>query len=94
LRIMGQNSAEALPVDLRSCAAYENGMNSAVSLKCPSLCVLTKPDKMTPVKFGRMLADALPDNRLHVLEDSGHMIPVERPNEVNLLLKSFFGEIA
>ncbi len=87
--VMHRNKQEALPVDLKACAAYERGLEIASSLKCPSLCIFAQNDRMTPLKFGIMLAAALPDCELHVLEKTGHMIPVERSREVNSLLRSF-----
>ncbi|MBL4893051.1 MAG: alpha/beta hydrolase [Rhizobiaceae bacterium] len=90
LRVMGLNAPEALATDLRSCAAYENGVAAALKLTCPSLCIFAKEDKMTPVRTGRVLAENLADNELHVLEGAGHTLPLEKPQEVNQLIKNFY----
>ena len=90
LRVMGLNAPEALATDLRSCATYENGVAAAQKLTCPSLCIFAKEDKMTPVKAGRVLAENLPNNELHVLEGAGHTLPLEKPQEVNRLIKNFY----
>lgn len=91
LRTMDLNVKGALAHDLKSCAAYENGLEIASKIKCPTMCVLAAQDKMTPAKFGMKLAEALPNNRLHVLENSGHSIPVEAPHELNQYLRDFLG---
>lgn len=90
LRVMGLNSPDALATDLRSCASYENGVAAAQQLTCPSLCIFAKEDKMTPVKAGRVLAENLSNNELHVLDGAGHTLPLEKPQEVNRLIKNFY----
>ena len=89
LRIMDLNEAGAVANDLKACAAYEGGLEKAASVRCATMCVLAGKDKMTPVKFGLKLAEALPNNTLHVLEGSGHTIPVEYPHELNAYLREF-----
>jgi len=89
LRTMDLNMEGALPVDLKACAGFEGGMDIAAKINCTTLCVLAAKDKMTPVKFGKKLADALPNNTLHVLPNSGHTIPTERPHELNAFLREF-----
>ncbi|MEO0328848.1 MAG: alpha/beta hydrolase [Pseudomonadota bacterium] len=89
LRTMDLNVENALLQDLKACAAFEGGLELAGKVKCPTLCVLAGKDKMTPLKFGKKLAEALPENELHVLEKAGHAIPVERPHELNKLVRDF-----
>lgn len=89
LRTMDLNDEGALPVDLKACAGFENGLDIAATIKAPTMCVLAGKDKMTPIKFGKKLAETLCDNTLHILPDSGHTIPVERPHELNQYLRDF-----
>jgi len=90
IRVMGLNAPDALATDLRSCASYENGVAAAQKLACPSLCIFAKEDKMTPVKAGRVLADNLGSNELHILDGVGHTLPLEKPQELNRLIKNFY----
>jgi len=89
LRTMDLNPEGAVANDLKACKSYEGGLEKAAAVQCPTMCVLAGKDKMTPVKFGLELAEALPDNSLHVLKDSGHTIPAERPHELNEFLREF-----
>jgi len=89
LRTMDLNLQGAVANDLKACAAYEGGHEKATQIKCRTMTVLAGKDKMTPVKFGLKLAEALPNNVLHVLKDSGHTIPGERPHELNAFLREF-----
>ncbi|MEM7215655.1 MAG: alpha/beta hydrolase [Pseudomonadota bacterium] len=89
LRVMDLNPVGALPNDLKACTGFEGGLEMAGAVKCPTMCVLAGKDRMTPIKFGRQLAEALPNNRLHVLKESGHTIPTEKPHELNEYLRDF-----
>lgn len=89
LRTMDLNADGALPVDLKACASFEGGLEIAAKITAPSMCVLAAKDKMTPVKFGKKLAETLPNSILHILPSSGHTIPVERPHELNQFMRDF-----
>lgn len=89
LRTMDLNVNGALPIDLKACAKFDGGMEIATKVQCPTMCVLAGKDKMTPVKFGKKLAETLSNNTLHILPNSGHTIPVERPHELNQFLRDF-----
>ena len=89
LRIMDLNEPGAVANDLKACASYEDGLLKAQTVTCPTLCVLAAKDRMSPAKFGQKLAEALPNNVLHVLPDSGHTIPAERPHELNAHIRAF-----
>lgn len=89
LRTMDLNAEGALPIDLKACNTFKNGLEIAAKIKCPTLCVLAGKDKMTPLKFGEKLAETLPNNTLHILPKSGHTVPGERPHELNQYLRDF-----
>lgn len=94
LEVMDLNPAPALATDLRACADYKSGSETAVSLNIPTMCIFAEKDRMTPVKFGKALADSLPNNELHVIANSGHTLPSEKPREVNALLRSFLKKVS
>jgi pimeloyl-ACP methyl ester carboxylesterase len=48
--------------------------------------VASRRDKLTPVAHARRLAEAIPGARLTVVPDTGHMLPMERPEVVTSLL--------
>ena len=87
--VMQQNVDGALSSDLVACSNYGNGLEVAAAIECPTLCVLAEKDKMTPLKFGKKLADSLIINSTSVLAGAGHMLPTERPRETNELLRVF-----
>lgn len=88
-QLMASNAAGALAADLNACNAYQAGLDAAAKITCPTLCILAEKDKMTPLKGGKKLADALSDNQLVVIKGAGHMLPPENPREVNETLEAF-----
>ena len=93
IHVMEMGDRSALATDLKSCAAYSGGEEAAKALSCPVLCILAGQDKMTPLKAGRALAGLIGDCETHVIADSGHTLPTERPREVNALLRGFLARL-
>ena len=94
LQIMAMNQPDALPADLIACASYKDGENNAAIISCPTMCLLASLDQMVALKFGRKLGDALANNVSHVYDGAGHMLPGERPREINARLRQFYdGEL-
>lgn len=79
--------AGVLASDLTACNDYGSAREAASAIGCPVFFVLGSDDKMTPAKSGRALADVVPDAKVSVLERCGHMMMIERPNEMYKALK-------
>lgn len=56
---------------------------------CPALVVVGEKDAISPVDEMRSIAEALPDARLAVIPQAGHMSPMENPEAVNKVLGEF-----
>ena len=52
--------------------------------------ILAQKDKMTPMKSGLKAAEALRTDNITIVENAGHMLPSEHPEDVNRALRSFF----
>ncbi len=59
----------------------------------PCLVLHGDDDCIWPVANARLLAEGLPDARLEILERTGHMLPMERPQACNKALLRFFAEV-
>ena len=68
--------------DLSACNAYQNALAAAAKITVPATLILGERDMMTPARAGKALADALPKARTVVLPGAGHMMMVERPDEL------------
>ncbi|MEL7543006.1 MAG: alpha/beta fold hydrolase [Pseudomonadota bacterium] len=49
------------------------------AMSCPTQIIVGAGDLITPVKVAREMADAIPDARLDILPDCGHLASLERP---------------
>jgi pimeloyl-ACP methyl ester carboxylesterase len=59
------------------------------AIRCPTLVVAGRSDQLMPVELLRELADGIAGARLAVIEDCGHMAPMEQPREVIALLREW-----
>ena len=89
-RIMGNNPKGALFADLNACINYDGGADAAAAINCPTLCLLAGKDRMTPLKFGKKMAEAINQSQLEIIPKAGHMLTGEWPFETNIALHDFF----
>jgi pimeloyl-ACP methyl ester carboxylesterase len=68
--------------DLSACNAYQGALAAAAQITVPTTLILGERDLMTPARLGKTLAAALPNSRTVVLPGAGHMMMVERPDEL------------
>jgi pimeloyl-ACP methyl ester carboxylesterase len=81
-RVLEQGRPGVLFSDLSACNSYQNALAAAAQVSVPATFILGERDMMTPLKAGRALAAALPNSRTVVLRGAGHMMMVERPDEL------------
>ncbi|NQV86688.1 MAG: alpha/beta hydrolase [Woeseiaceae bacterium] len=89
LKIMRRNALTGLATDLKACDAYKNGKQAAAGIHRPNQVILGGKDRMTPRKAGMELVLHLANAELHLIENSGHMVPIEAPDECRKLLRDF-----
>ncbi|MEJ1156804.1 alpha/beta fold hydrolase [Prosthecomicrobium sp. N25] len=61
------------------------------TITCPTLVAVGRQDRWSPLAQHEEMAAAIPGAELVVIEDSGHMSPVERPEQVTAALLGFLG---
>jgi pimeloyl-ACP methyl ester carboxylesterase len=88
-KTMHRNAPNGLAADLKACDAYKKGEEAAAKITCPQQVILAANDRMTPRKAGMKLAEHLASPEFHLIEKSGHMIPLEAPDECRSLLRNF-----
>jgi len=81
-RVLEQCRPGVLFNDLSACNAYQNALAAAARITVPTTLILGERDMMTPARAGKALAAALPNARTVVLPGAGHMMMVERPDEL------------
>jgi len=88
-KVMRRNVPDELATDLKACDAYKNGKVAAAKIACPVQVIIAGKDRMAPRKATAELVEHLKDPEVHLIPDSGHMIPLEAPNRCRRLLKTF-----
>ncbi|UZE47797.1 alpha/beta fold hydrolase [Rhodopseudomonas sp. P2A-2r] len=86
-RVLEAGKPGVLFTDLTACNNYQNALAAAADIKIPVTLILGERDMMTPAKAGKALAAALPNARTVILAGAGHMMMVERPDEVLAALR-------
>ena len=86
-RVLEQGRPGVLFNDLSACNSYQNALGAAAQIRIPATVILGERDMMTPLKQGKALAAALPNSRTVVLRGAGHMMMVERPDELLAALR-------
>lgn len=60
-------------------------------IRCPTLVIAARDDALMPLEWLEELASGIPGARLEVVEDSGHLAPLEQPAKVAALLCRWIG---
>lgn len=76
-------------VRLASCARRDNLREFLPRLTCPALLVWGREDRVTPLATAEEFASLMPNARLHLLEECGHVPMVEQPAAFKSLLAEF-----
>ncbi len=90
--------------DLRACPAQvAHGDFSACNnfdiiarvseIRAPTLVVVGKDDRLTPVKYAEFLASKIPGARLAIVEGAGHSVMIEQADAVNRALINFVSNL-
>jgi pimeloyl-ACP methyl ester carboxylesterase len=61
-------------------------------IACPTLVLCGRQDGPTPVPCHEEMAAAIPGAKLRVIEDCGHLSPMERPEEVAAALRAWLAD--
>jgi pimeloyl-ACP methyl ester carboxylesterase len=67
----------------------QDGHAELPHINCPSLVIASRNDQMRSIEEAEKLAAGLPDARLNIIEDCGHMSPLERPDAVCQLMRDW-----
>ena len=70
----------------QSALIRKDGYTDLQRITCPSLVIACRQDRLRTLEETRRMAENLPHTRFEVIEDCGHMAPLERPHELAALL--------
>jgi len=67
------------------------------SISIPCLIIVGKQDKLTPLKYSMYFNNKIEKSKLVVIDKAGHMVMLEKPEEVNKsidnFIRDYLGEI-
>ena len=66
-----------------------DGRDDLSRIKCPIMILCGRQDALTPVEVHEEMAAGIPNSRLVIIEESGHMTTMERPQAVTAFLRDW-----
>lgn len=98
VKALGRELVSAAPrvvvsADYRACQMFDT-RDRLEQIAAPTLVIGASDDRMVPLKFSQTLAERIPNARLVVIENAGHMFPLERPRQVAGAIESWLAELA
>ena len=90
LHLLSRAAGPLLHTDLAACNAYQDGLEAAARIQCPTLVIAGDVDRMTPSRQAEKLAEAIEGARFVSLPGCGHMMMVEQPDATLDALLLFF----
>ena len=87
-------SPQGLAAAQRGMAEREDVRAWLPQIDLPTLVIVGREDAISPVDEMRAIADAIPGAKFHVVEQAGHMAPLEQPGDVNSLIADFVTSLA
>ena len=82
---MAAMSPDVLYNDFAACNAFDV-TDRLSEIVTPAAVVCGTDDRMTPPKYATYLRDKIPGAALHLIEGAGHMVMIEKPEEVTAIL--------
>lgn len=67
----------------------QDGSKSAIQIKVPTLLIYGQQDSTTPPTMGQQFNQLIKDSRLEIIEQAGHYVHIDQPEQVSQLIKGF-----
>ncbi|HVT25704.1 MAG TPA: alpha/beta hydrolase [Rhizomicrobium sp.] len=88
-RMASDTGAGVFQRQQRAIMARPDSRPMLASIACPTMLVFGRQDGITTIEHQNEMRNAIPDVRLEIIEDCGHMMTLEKAGEVNGLLERF-----
>jgi len=83
--------AQTIHDDFAACNAYDV-TDRLGELRCPTRVVCGTEDALTPYKYSTFLTERIAGAKLHLVEGAGHMVMVEKGEEVAQVISDWLEE--
>ncbi len=91
LRVMTEAGYDVTRADLIACDNFDS-REAIASITCPTLVIGGTSDRLTPARTVRKLCAHIPLSEMHLIQDAGHMVPVEYPEKVTELMQDWLDD--
>jgi len=81
-------SADVTYNDFKICDGFDV-LSKLSSIEVPCLIIVGKNDQLTPVKYSEFFHNSIKNSELHIINKAGHMVMLEKPDEVNQVIENF-----
>jgi pimeloyl-ACP methyl ester carboxylesterase len=88
IQLMEQTPVSVIQGDFQACSQFQR-QDEIGGIKAPTLILVGDQDVMTPPGSSRFLQEKIPASQLAVIPGSGHMIMLEKHQEVNQAIREF-----
>lgn len=92
-RMMASVSADGATGALRAMADRPDSTSLLATIDVPTLVVGGAEDAVTPPEVLRAMAAQIPGSRVEIIEQGGHLCPLERPAAFNHVVSEFLGAL-
>ena len=93
-RLMSDASPDAVVAALEAMKQRSDATEDLAGLDVPTLVLVGDKDATAPVDVAEEMAQQLPNARLAVIPDAGHLSNLEQPEAFNAELKAFLDELS
>ncbi|MBT7943647.1 MAG: alpha/beta fold hydrolase, partial [Alphaproteobacteria bacterium] len=69
-----------------------DGLKDLKKITCPTLVLCGRQDALTPLAQHEEMEASIPGARLVIIEDCGHLAPMERPHAVSAVMRYWLSE--
>ncbi len=90
--MLAHNDPNVLFGDYNACNQFDV-MNQLGKINVPVLVISGTADQLTPMKYGRYLADNIPHAQLVTIDGGGHMMALEQPQAVAQAITKFLNTL-
>ncbi|MFX1273530.1 MAG: alpha/beta fold hydrolase [Promethearchaeota archaeon] len=80
--------AEVAYKDFSICNEFDV-LNKINRVRVPCLIICGNADKLTPIKYSQYFKDKIENSILKLIKNAGHMVMLEKPEEVNMVIQEF-----
>jgi 3-oxoadipate enol-lactonase len=93
MRMVNDSNPHGAAAALRGRTMRRDYVPLLSEITAPSLIIVGREDAFTPVAFSEEMHRGILGSRLEIIEDSGHMTNLERPEAFNAILGSFLASL-